>query len=103
MWISPGGGIGRRNRLKIYRWQHHESSILSLGTRNIALFRYLTSKHFYAILVFRVANGSDGPKLATQGDGHANPTERRRERPHSTPRIQYEGHRRSQQSGSLRS
>lgn len=28
----PGGGIGRRDRLKIYWWQHHESSILSLGT-----------------------------------------------------------------------
>jgi UDP-N-acetylglucosamine 1-carboxyvinyltransferase len=30
--LCPGGGIGRRDRLKIYCWQQHESSILSLGT-----------------------------------------------------------------------
>ena len=31
--ICPGGGIGRRKRLKIVRGQPHESSILSPGTR----------------------------------------------------------------------
>ena len=30
--LCPGGGIGRRDRLKIYWWQHHESSTLSRGT-----------------------------------------------------------------------
>ena len=30
--IGPDGGIGRRDGLKIHWWQHHESSILSLGT-----------------------------------------------------------------------
>jgi hypothetical protein len=32
MTDMPGWRNGRRNRLKIYRWQHHESSSLSPGT-----------------------------------------------------------------------
>src|SRR2546430_13421451 len=36
--FAPGrnGGTGRRSGLKIRRWQHHESSSLSSGTRAVA-------------------------------------------------------------------
>ena len=47
---SPGGGIGRRDRLKIYCWQQHESSILSLGTKIKFIFALVINRNFFLLI-----------------------------------------------------
>ncbi len=60
---KPGWRNGRRNRLKIYRWQHHESSSLSPGTKNmkpkiiVILGPTATGKSGVAVQIAKKFNG----------------------------------------------
>jgi hypothetical protein len=59
-FVSPGGGIGRRSRLKICHSQGCEGSIPFLGTKPLQVEAVFLCKYFYVQVPCLNASGRQG-------------------------------------------